>query len=73
MSSTLTDADKVIKQSSLMLNAVDQKVRSPTSEDKIEINDFHHSKKFFEFKSPTYHFCCKLYWSDIGDKWDVSD
>ena len=32
--STLTDADKVIKQASLMLNAVDQKVKSPTSEAK---------------------------------------
>ena len=30
--STLTDADKVIKQASLMLNAVDQRVKSPTSE-----------------------------------------
>ena len=56
MSSTLTDADKVIKQSSLMLNAADQKVRSPTSED----NDckewfwFYHSQKVFELRSLIY-------------------
>ena len=73
MSSTLTDADKVIKQSSLMFNADDQKVKSPASEDKIRINDFYHSQRFFEFESQTYHLCSKLCWSDIGDKLDVSD
>ena len=60
LTSTLTDADKVIKQSSLMLNAVDQKVRSQTSEDQIGINDFYQSQKFFEFKSPTCYICCKF-------------
>ena len=29
-----------------MFNAVDQKMRSSASEDKIRINDFYHSQKF---------------------------
>ena len=56
LSSTLTDADKVIKQSSLMLNAADQKVRSPTS--KIVSNgfDIYHLQKVFESRMPRlYH------------------
>ena len=52
-----------------MLNADDQKVRSPTSEAKIVKNDFdfHRPQKVFELRSLIWHYLYRLYCCYISE------